>query len=109
MPQNKQHKARQLATSVRALTRPIYRKRGFAEANILNDWESIVGTDLAKVTIPQLLTNHGTLKIRVSGPQATELSHMETQILDRVATYYGYRAAKKLSFVQGPINSDNKK
>ena len=106
--QNKQQ-ASQLATNVRKLTRKIYGKRGFPEGNIVNNWHSIVGVRLASVTIPDRLKGNGTLQIRVSGPIATELAHMESEILEQIATYYGYRAAKKLSFIQEPLNNHSHK
>ena len=103
MPPRKQRKPKRLATSVGRLTGGIYRKRGFPEARLLSDWRSIVGPDLADVTLPERLSANGTLKIRVAGPQATELTHMEPEILERIAVYYGYRAARRLAYVQGPI------
>jgi|TARA_Y100000814_G_scaffold60689_1_gene37636 hypothetical protein len=106
MPRQKKQKASHLASNIRKLTRKIYNKRGFPEGTIVNNWPLIVGESLASVTIPERLTSNGTLQIRVSGPQVTEFAHMETEILEQVATYYGYRAANKLSFIQGPIKND---
>ena len=103
MASRKHRKPKQLAASIGRLTGGIYRKRGFPEAKILSDWRAIVGPALAKVTMPERLSANGVLKVRVAGPQATELTHLEPEILERVAVYYGYRAARRLSFVQGPI------
>ena len=103
MPPRKQRKPKRLAASIGKLTGGIYRKRGFPEARVLSDWPAIVGPALAAVTMPEQLNASGTLRVRVAGPQATELSHMEPEILERIAVYYGYRAARKLAFVQGPI------
>jgi len=103
MRRKKIQRAKHLSVSIRGLTAKIYGKRGFPKTSIITNWAEIVGPELAGTTIPERLTNRGTLQIRVSGPQATELAHMETQILERLATFYGYKAAHKLSFIQGPI------
>ena len=38
---------------VSKVTKPLYRKRGFAEARILSDWPLIVGERFAAVTLPE--------------------------------------------------------
>lgn len=93
----------QIAFALKAVTENINRKRGFVGLGIINDWPTIVGSRLANKTLPEKLTKNGTLRIRVDGPIATEIQHMEPQILDKVAVYFGYRAVHRLSIVQGPI------
>ena len=44
-----------------------------------------------------------TLHVRVDGGFATELQHLEPVVLDRINTYFGYRAIGRLSMVQGPL------
>ena len=99
----KSHGARALAVLLPKLTKPLYRARGFAEAGVLNDWPDIVGRPLADYTAPERLGPDGALEVRVGGAWALELQHLEPLVLDRIATYFGYRAVTRLVLTQGPL------
>lgn len=99
-----------MADMVEGLAKTAFKKRGFAESRMLADWPSIVGPMLAKVSQPQSLNfpvglrDNGTLCIRVdAGGWATEIQHLEPIILDKIATYFGYRAVARLSITQAPL------
>lgn len=109
-----------LGAMVSKVTTPLYRKRGFAEARILIDWPLIVGERFAAVTLPEKLVfsrgnkrggnkgggeRDGLLHVRVGGPLATELQHLEPQIVERINGYFGYEAVARLKLVQGPVPS----
>lgn len=100
---------RAIAAVVPKVTAPLFRKRGFAEAGILNDWPAIVGPRLAAGCSPERLSfpvgkrAEGTLRLRVDGPLATELQHFEPQLLERINGYFGYRAVAQVKMVQGPL------
>lgn len=98
-----------IASSVNDLVKPIYKKHGFAEHRILTEWDSIVGKELAACSIPQKLSGAkmqegGTLHVLVASARALELQHMQPVILDRIATYFGYRAVKTIRFLQTTSN-----
>ncbi len=101
MPMRRQ--SRPIASALHKVTEKIYRRRGFASAGVVNNWSAIVGEELARHSMPERLGGDGTLRLRVDGPLATDLQHMEPQILERIASYFGYRAVKRLSLVQGPL------
>lgn len=104
-----------IGARVAGLTRDIFRKRGFAQSHILAHWPEIVGTALAEYSSPEKLafpqaTNDGrgpttgaTLAIRVDGPVALEIRHLEPQIVERINGYYGYNAVSRLKLTQGPL------
>lgn len=94
---------RRLASALGKVTAKTYRKRGFAATNVIAEWAAIVGQDLARRTLPEKLGADGTLRVRVDGPIATELKHLEPQILERIAQYFGYRAVRRLYLVRGPL------
>ncbi len=79
-----------------------FRSRGFVEAAVLTEWPSIVGDRLAQMCCPERLARDGTLRVRAQGAAAPELQHLAPQILDRVAGFFGYRAATRLVIVHGP-------
>ena len=96
---------RPLARLIPGLTRQAFADRGFHEATILADWSAIVGTELAGKCAAIQLGRDGALVVRADGPTAMALQHMEPQILDRIATYFGFRAVKRLTLRQGPVVS----
>ena len=44
-----------------------------------------------------------TLVLRVDGPRAIEVQHRSGKILDRVNTYFGYRAVAEMRILQAPV------
>ncbi len=107
---------RNVAPLVSNLTRPLVRKRGFFQAEILLHWGEIVGPALENCTLPVRYTpprgengGGGTLMVRVSGPMALELQHRMPQIIDRVNTYFGYRAVERIKMMQGEISRPEKR
>lgn len=86
-----------------ALTETAFRRRGFDEAAVILHWQDIVGKGLASVCAPQNLRKDGVLQVRVTPAFALELQHMEPVVLDRLASYFGYRAVKRLVLRQGPM------
>mgnify|MGYP002630932862 FL=1 len=85
------------------------RRRGFAEAAIITNWEAIVGDVLARESIPEKLRfprgeNTGaTLHVRVSGAFSTELQHLAPLVVEKINAYFGYAAVARLTMAQGPI------
>lgn len=94
---------RRLAGAIGKVTAKTYRKRGFAATNVIAEWPAIVGADIARRTLPERLSAEGSLRVRVDGPIATELKHLEPQILERISQYFGYRAVHRLHLVRGPL------
>ncbi|MDX6751554.1 DciA family protein [Geminicoccaceae bacterium 1502E] len=91
------------------LMTPAARRRGFAEASLLAQWEKIVGAGLAGRCQPHSVKfargrdRDGTLLLQVRGGAALELQHMTPQIIQRVNTYFGFPAVRELRFVQAPL------
>ena len=96
---------RGLAAIIPKVTRALFRSRGFVEAGVLTDWPDIVGRPLADFTCPERLGRDGALRVRVSGGWALELEHLEPVVLERIASYFGYRAVTRLALMQGPLPS----
>ncbi|MCP4328979.1 MAG: DUF721 domain-containing protein [Alphaproteobacteria bacterium] len=104
---NRAYGPRSLAGPLSRVTRPILRRRGLASAQVVSKWREIMGPQLAAQSIPQRYQPErgggGTLHIRVGGGWATEFQHLEPQIIDRINTYFGYRAVSRLVLRQGPV------
>ncbi len=89
------------------LAKQLLGAKGLMEIEILSGWTSIVGEDLAQYSLPQKISfrknerSDGTLELLVlSGAFAMEIKQREPQILDKINTYFGYKAVSKLKIVQ---------
>ena len=90
---------RPVGALIPAITRPAFRRRAPASAQILADWPLIVGPALSAVTEPRRLVG-GTLTLACPGPVALELSHLTAQLAERINTHVGARLVERLRFVQ---------
>jgi hypothetical protein len=90
---------RNLATLLPPIVKPVFRKRAPATAQLLADWEAIVGPALSAVTTPRKLFQ-GTLAIACPGPVAMELQHLAPVLIGRINAYLGQVAVTRLRFVQ---------
>lgn len=81
------------------LTRPAFRKRSPAGAQVMADWPQIVGPALAAVTSPLRLTA-GTLTLACAAPVAMELQHMAPELISRINGHLGRGTVERLRFVQ---------
>jgi hypothetical protein len=104
-----------LAGSVSRIAAPILGKRGFAEAEMVLQWAAVVGEELARLSAPVKLSFgtpgtkdasarvNGILHLRVAPGTAIEFQHLEPVIVERINTFFGYRAVARLALRQGPL------
>ncbi len=90
---------RALSSLLPAITRPALRQRNAASAQLVADWEAIVGPELAAVTLPRRLSA-GTLTLACAGPVALELQHQSQVLVGRINTHFGRLLVDRLRFVQ---------
>ena len=90
--------------------RPALGKRGFAAAEILTHWETVVGPELAafacpiEIKFPRGKNAGATLHLRVASGAAATLLHLKTPtILARLNGFLGYGAVAQLQAAQGPL------
>jgi hypothetical protein len=88
-----------LSSLIPAVTRPAFRKKSPAAAQLLADWAQIVGPALAAATSPLRLTA-GTLTLACAGPVAMELQHLAPELIGRINGQLGRAAVERLRFVQ---------
>ena len=99
-----------LAALLPSLTRKALGKFGFSYIGLITDWATIVGPDIARLSAPEKLSfprnkrDSGVLRLKAEGGAALEIQHLEPQILDRINTYFGYRAVMRLHIINGPVN-----
>ena len=84
-------------------------KRGFAQADILSKWENIVGPTLARASSPEKMNfsrhknREASLKVRVAPGFAPEFTQFEPLIIERINSFFGYRAVGRLQIIQAPV------
>jgi hypothetical protein len=100
---------RPLAASLPAVMKTALGRRGFGEGAIITDWPAIVGAEIAALSAPERLSfppgerRAGVLQVRVAGPMAIELQHLEPLVLERINMHFGYQAVARLKISQGPL------
>ena len=122
MSQNKPYKgsAKTIGHFMSGVTRPVFEKFGFQRAALITDWESIIGAPLCHFTVPEEIKwnnanndlaeveqygqkKGATLVLRVEGPAALEVQHQAPQIIERINSYFGYRAIADIRILQAPL------
>jgi hypothetical protein len=111
-----------VGTFVPTLTRKAFEKFGFSTATLITDWARIAGAELAQYTIPDKLKwprggeaigddgddgsrRSATLILRVDPARALDVEYRARQIMDRINSYFGYRAVETIRLVQAPLDS----
>lgn len=89
----------------RDLLKPILGRKGFIEADILSHWEDILGSDLSVgVTARSVSVTKDRTILHVSafsGAYALAFNARKEEILERVNSYFGYRAVNDIRLTQG--------
>ncbi len=106
---------RAIASLIGKSSRAALVKRGFAQADILTHWSSIVGPNLANFSSPEKLSysrqsnKDATLRIRVAPGWAPEFQHFEPLLIERINSFFGYRAVSRLQLFQAPVQKSKTK
>jgi hypothetical protein len=102
-----------LGSSVSKIAAPVLGKRGFGEAQMILEWPSVVGRDLARDTLPLKLSfgrgerMDGTLHLRVAPGAGLTVQHLEPLIIERINGFFGYKAVARLALRQGALPRRN--
>jgi hypothetical protein len=81
------------------LTRPVLKRLHPGAAQVMAEWENLVGPGLASRTTPRAL-DRGALTIACAGPVAMELTMLAPQVMARINAGLGRVAVTKLRFIQ---------
>ena len=99
------------------LIKPALNKYGLQQTKLFSEWELIVGKRLGEYSWPKKIIfprnqvgdrgysqqSNGTLYIEVqSSGLNTELYYLEGVILEKIATYFGYKAITKIKIIVNP-------
>lgn len=105
------------------LAQKAFEKYGFSTVALLTDWPAIVGQEMAKYTRPEKLKwprlvsigedveagcegrPGATLILRVEPARALDVEYGAAPIVDRINSYFGYRAVADLRILQMPLDA----
>lgn len=90
---------RALGALMPPLTRPVLRRLHPGAAQLMAEWEALVGPGLASRTTPRRL-DRGTLTIACAGPVAMELTMLGPQVIGRINAGLGRPVVQRLRFIQ---------
>lgn len=89
--------------------KPWHEAYGVLQSRLLMDWEKIVGKQLARGSAPGKVVfkagkrTEGLLYVNIyHSSLATQMMFMQPVILERIATYFGYKAVANLKIQQRP-------
>lgn len=113
--------AKAVGSFVPTLTKKAFEKFGFSAATLITDWARIAGAELAVYTRPDKLKwprgsesgaveddeerRGATLILRVDPARALDVEYRARQIMDRINSYFGYRAVETIRLVQAPFET----
>ena len=105
----RQNRARQVAELLPAVGGAAFRRFGFVQSAIVSRWPEIVGERLASASSPESIRfppgkkQDGVLTLTVRGAHAPMMSHLTTEIIERVNRFFGYAAVVRVAIRQGEI------
>ncbi len=114
---------RRAGEDVAAILSPTFRKRGFAQTDIVLRWPEIVGAALADQCRPERLNwprvvegqeraasaDGAVLHLSVAPGWATEIQHLEPLLIERVNRFFGWRAVTGIRLRQVAIQPRQQK
>lgn len=121
--QKRSFRPKAVGAFVPKLTAQAFQAYGFPAAALVTDWAAIVGADLARITEPERLRwpprqtsakdeldgrrqaggpngEGATFVLKVDSTRALEVQFKTAQIMERINTYFGYRAVTGIRIVQ---------
>jgi hypothetical protein len=100
-------KMRPLGTTLAKVNKQTFGKRSPVEAELMFNWVSVVGEDLATFTVPLEIKfssarerMNGRLVLAVKQGRGLEVQHREPQIIERINSFVGYRAVGQIQLRQ---------
>jgi len=109
---NRTYRTKSIADIAGSINNRTFARYGFAKSDIILHWSEIVGSVLARSSLPERLImpksnekegRAGVLHIRVEGSFAPEMQHLEPLVIDRINSYYGFKAVERLIFHHGNV------
>ncbi|KTT70936.1 DUF721 domain-containing protein [Sphingomonas endophytica] len=105
----RQNRSRQVSELVPSVGGMAFRRFGFVQSAIVTRWPEIVGERLASASSPESIRfpqgkkQDGVLTLTVRGAHAPMMSHLSSEIIERVNRFFGYAAVSRVAIRQGEV------
>lgn len=96
------HPMETLGKHFQHLTKAAFERHGFAQADLLSQWQAIVGDEVAAIARPEKIKwprqaeagqrAGGTLIVRAEPGRSLDLHYHTTRMMNRINQYFGYEA-----------------
>lgn len=89
------------------IVKPVFKTRGLMEGRIITHWAQIAGEEMARLALPEKVTftqgqrTGGTLHLSVTSSGALMIQYAQDLILEKINTFFGYKALGKLRMTHG--------
>lgn len=110
MSRSNDHGAKSLEQLVRQVIDKPLAKRGFQSADMISQWDGIVGAEIAAKTEPKQVklgrgkaAKGGVLEVTVDPSALLEAPMWKPMILEKVNLYLGLGAISEVKFTPGPV------
>lgn len=93
------------------IVNPVFKTRGLMEGRIITHWSQIVGERFSAFSLPEKITfpkgkkNEGMLHLTVTSAGSLLLQSVHDLVLDKINTFFGYKALSKIYMTHGFIPS----
>ena len=92
----------------RKLTGPVFQKHGFAQGDVLSHWPTIVGAQIAAITMPEKIRwprgqeekQGGTLHLKVQAGRGLDVQYASAAVLEKINGFLGYQALSAIKLIQ---------
>lgn len=107
--------ARAISDLVPQIGRTAFRRFGFVQSSVVSRWPEIVGPTHAKVCAPEAIRfppgekSEGILQLVVTPSHAPIIQHVIPEIIERVNTFFGYKAVSRVKMRQGKVQPPSDK
>jgi hypothetical protein len=97
---------RRLSRTVSTIAGKALGRKGLGFGQLLAQWDTIVGPDLAgwtrpaKLSFPRGQQGDATLTVETVGARAIELQHQLPQLIERVNSFFGWAAVARIKLLQ---------
>ncbi len=97
----------------RAMTGAIFKRHGFAQADVLSHWPEIIGAELAKTCVPERIRwprpgeldskRGATLSVKAYAGEALVVQYAVPQMLERLNSFLGHGAITSIKVSPGHL------
>lgn len=103
-----------MSENICSLAQKLLGNKGMTEIEILAQWKNIVGAELSQTTLPMKIDfkrgerTDGVLHLMCqTGADALEIQHKSQMIIEKVNTFFGYKAVAQIKTMQNASLSLN--